>query len=153
MRALKVMLLLCLFSGCSFMHMVRLENKGKEPVTVSYKLNSADRYTGVFLSSPMVMRKQNGKHVPDTTIAINPLDSVVRFTLGPGDRTVIAYMRNATLENSMPPHPLANVGNKRSNLIWFRVEHSGRVQTYLPEQLMELAVKSKMQQTVLRVSG
>lgn len=146
-----VALVLC---GCSFVHQVRVENTSDAPVTIAYKLRPDDAFFGMFFDRLVIMRKQGKETIRDTTTVMNPADSVVSFTLAPGDRTVIAWCMNCTLEGLLSEGAVdawARNGHDRVNLYWMRIEQSGTSRTYSPRELVALATKKKLQQTLFRI--
>lgn len=153
-RVLVFVLIVLGIGGCSFVHQVRIENVSDAPVTIAYKLRPTDHFHGMFFDRLVIMRKQGREMVRDTTTVMNPADSVVTFTLAPGDRTTIAWCMNCTLEGLLSEGAVdvwAVNGLNRVNLYWMRIEQNGQAQTYSPQQLVALATKKKTQLTLFRI--
>lgn len=148
---------IALLLGCSFTHQVRVENVSDAPVTIAYKIRPAPWQHGLFTNRPVVWRKQGKEAVPDTTIRMNPADSVVTITLGPGEEAHLGRCMNCTLEaltREGITDPWADQnGNTRLNLYWMRIEQRGEAVTYTPQELVGFAHKNKLQQTLLRLKS
>ncbi len=152
-----VIILALLLVGCSFHHEVRVENVGEEPVTIVYKIRPAPWVHGLFAPRPVVWHRSGKAMVLDTTCLVNPADSIVSFTLGPGDEALLGSCMNCTLE-VLTTHEgsdpwMDNEGNSRLNLYWMRIEHAGKSTTYSPKELVALAAKNKLQRTLLRLKS
>lgn len=153
-RMLLILMVVLGAVGCSFVHTVRLENISDSPVTIAYKLRPTDEFHGLFFESPMILRKHGREQVKDTSTVWNPADSVVTFTLAPGDMTYIGRCINCTLPALLREgavDPWAVNGLDRINIYWMRIEHAGESRTYAPRELLELATKKKLARTVLSI--
>ncbi len=148
---------IALLLGCSFSHQVCVENVSDAPVTIAYKIRPALWQHGLFSTRPVAWRKQGKPSVPDTTIRMNPADSVVTIILGPGEEAVLGHCMNCTLEvltREGISDPWADRdGNTRLNLYWMRIEQRGEAVTYTPKELVEFAAKNKLQRTLLRLKS
>ena len=158
MRASVVFLTLIVLGigGCSFVHQVLVENVSDAPVTISYKLRPTDHFHGMFFDRLVIMRKQGREEYRDTTTVMNPVDSVVTFTLAPGDRTTIAWCMNCSMESLLREgavDPWAVNGLDRINLYWLHIEQNGKAQTYTPRELLDIATKKKLQLTLFRIEA
>lgn len=156
-RSVLMALIVLSATGCSFSHTVRVENISDAPVTISYKLERPfNLRSGMFADRPVILRKVGKQFQPDTSIAMNASDSVVIFTLAPGDRTTIGWCMNCTMESSLQPgavDPWTERGRTRVNISWLRIEHGGWAQTYTPHDLLDIATKKKLHQTLFRIEG
>lgn len=146
-----------LLVGCSFSHVVRVENVSDAPVTLAYKIRPAPWQHGLFTTRPVALRRNGRETVADTTLHMDPADSVVTITLGPGEEAVLGHCMNCTLE-VLTTHggtdPWADAdGNSRMNLYWMRIEQGGEVRTYTPKELVEGVAKNKLQRTLIRLKG
>ncbi len=144
-----------LLVGCSFTHRVLVENVSKAAVSITYKIRPALWQHGLFAQRPVAWRKQGKDLVADTTIRMNPADSLIAFTLGPGEETLLGHCMNCTLEvltthSGTDPWADAN-GNSRLNLYWMRIEQQGHTTTYTPTELVAMATKNKTSRTLLRL--
>lgn len=86
-----MVLLLVLLVGCSFTHTVRVENMSDAPLTISYKIRPGSWKYGMFTVRPVVWRKQGKEAVRDTSVRMDPADSVITLTLAPGDEALLAH--------------------------------------------------------------
>ena len=142
--------------GCSFVHQVRIENVSDAPVNIAYKLRPTDHFHGMFFDRLVIMRKQGREEYRDTTTMMNAVDSVVTFTLAPGDHTTIAWCMNCSMESLLREgavDPWAVNGLDRINLYWMRIEQQGHAQTYTPRKLLDIATKKKLQLTLFRIEA
>lgn len=149
------LLLLSLFSACSFVHSVQLQNRSTAPVAVTYKIRPAAWKHGMFTRRPVIYRKRGKEVVTDTTVVMDPRDSTIHFSLAPGDEAALAHCMNCTYEGFNDPNAVdawsADGRTTRMNLLWLRVDHKGITSTYSPTELLALASKSKLQRTVFVV--
>ncbi|MBL7952086.1 MAG: hypothetical protein JNM62_10230 [Flavobacteriales bacterium] len=150
------LLLLTLFSACSFVHTVRLENRSASPATIAYKIRPAEWRYGMFSPRPVIYRKSGKELVPDTTVMMDARDSTIRFTLAPGEEASLARCMNCTYEGFTRPNAVdawsPDGVRNRLNLSWMRVEHKGTSTTYGPAELLALARKSKATRTVFAIT-
>jgi hypothetical protein len=111
----------------------------------------------MFMARPVVWRKQGKEAVRDTSVRMDPTDSVITLTLAPGDEALLAYCMNCTMEGFTHEGSMDawadEPGRTRLNLYWMRIEHRGKARTYTPSELVLEVTKSRMQYTVLRVKG
>lgn len=152
---LLVLFMVLLLGGCSFTHLVLVENVSKAAVSITYKIRPALWQHGLFAPRPVVWRKHGKELVADTTIRMNPADSLISITLGPGEEALLGHCMNCTLEvltthGGTDPWADAN-GNSRLNLYWMRIEQEGTATTYSPTELVAMATKNKLQRTLLRL--
>lgn len=152
-----VVLVLALWAGCSFTHTVRVENVSDAPLTIAYKIRPGPWKHGMFMARPVVWRKQGQEAVRDTSVRMDPADSVITLTLAPGDEALLAHCMNCTMEGFTRDGSVDawadEPGRTRLNLYWMRIEHRGTVRTYAPRELVQEVTKNKLQRTVLRVKG
>lgn len=153
MRTPALIAVLFCFAGCSFTHIVSLENRSSEPVTIAYKLeffsipiSRNHAHPGFFTTRPGIERKQGSDFVPDTTVRVNPADSVVTFTLAPGERAAIARCVNCTYEGMSDGG--GGYAYNRMNMEWLNVTRAGTTTTYTALSLLELAQQQKTHATL-----
>lgn len=152
MLRLTIVLLIC---SCSFAHRVLVENASEATVSITYKIRPASWQHGLFAQRPVAWRKQGKDMVADTTIRMNPTDSLIAFTLGPGEEALLGHCMNCTLEvltthGGTDPWADSN-GNSRLNLYWMRIEQQGNTTTYTPTELVAMATKNTTSRTLLRL--
>lgn len=137
--------------ACSFSHYVDLTNNSNSSVTVTYKLRPVDsnQQIPMFTDRPGVWRKQ--ARTTDTTVTMNPADSLIKFTLSPGDRGDIGWCANCTMQRLVRKG--ARDAMDRMNLYWMCIEQGDKARTYAPHELLQLATKTRRKLTVLSIGA
>lgn len=125
---------------CQVVNRVRVQNDTDSPITLAYKIRPMG-YEGVFFQQAIAKRcAQND------TLLMNPADSLITFTLQPGQLAILGDFgppdrtrSSATMKAQHEP---------QMNLYWLRLMHNGTTTTYTPDELL-LTAKQEMLSLIL----
>lgn len=131
---------LVVLAGCSWTHMVTVENRTDGPITVRYKLTDL-ACPCLFADTAEVMGWGSS-----TVYHVDRSDSTIGFTLMPGAEAVLARTWNSTYAYH---HEQAGRTGWRDNLAWLRVEGPGWAREHDASGLLAVARQSTARTTLV----
>ncbi len=122
---------------CQVVNRVRVQNDTDSPITLAYKIRPMG-YEGVFFEQAIAKRGAQ-----NDTLLMNPADSLITFTLQPGQQAILGDCRECSHARTVDEIN-GTPGTHRMNLYWLRLTRNGITTTYTPDELLRTAKQERL---------